>query len=140
MNTLKFLLPALLMLNLASLSAQPSTSLQIKSSGLRIDFEVYENKHLRLLNILPESFPSQAKPEKMNNEAGFDVFMYGTGENRTIHHGNPGLRLEYLGMEERILPSGKVVVLRQKDPVKNLLVESFYELTTRVPWSDAIRG
>jgi alpha-galactosidase len=133
MRNIKYLLLVPLLIFPAMAKGQLSDSIEIKSGGLKIEFGVYESKHLRLLNILPESFPSQSMPEQMHREAGYDVFLHCTGENRSIHHGDPGLRLEFINMEEKELPGGRLVILRQKDPVKNLIVESYYELNDQSP-------
>ncbi|MDP2336369.1 MAG: alpha-galactosidase [Bacteroidota bacterium] len=105
----------------------------MKASGLKINFGVYDQKYLRLLSILPEIVKSGERPVKLHNETGSDVFMYCSGENRTVHHGNPGIRLEYIGKEEKNLSGGQQVIITQRDPVKNLRVESYYELNNSSP-------
>ena len=114
-------------------SQDKSTFFDLKASGLEINFGVYNQKYLRLLSILPETVNSGEIPVKMHDETGFDVFMYCSGENRTGHHGSPGIRLEYAGKEEKNLPGGQQVIITQRDPVKNLRVESYYEFNNASP-------
>ena len=93
----------ILIANANGQSPDKSTFFDLKASGLKINLGVYDQKYLRLLSILPETVKSDEKPVNLHYETGYDVFMYGTGENRTVHHGNPGIRLEYVGKEEKNL-------------------------------------
>lgn len=109
------------------------TSFDLKASGLKIDFGVYDQKYLRLLSILPEAYNSGENPLPLNNQTGYEVFMHCTGENSSRHNGNPGMRLEFVGKEIKNLPGGKQVILVQRDPVKSLRIESFYEFNNASP-------
>ncbi|MCK9617746.1 MAG: alpha-galactosidase [Lentimicrobiaceae bacterium] len=111
-----------------------NTSLLLKESGLKINFEVYNEKYLRLRNMLPETYVFGEKSFPITNQTGYEVSMYCSGEeNRTIHFGDPGMRLIFIGKEEKKLQNGKQIILIQRDPVKNLRVESFYEFNNASP-------
>lgn len=110
-----------------------SNSFELKKAGLKIDFDIYNQSHLRLLNVLPVEYNSSKLAVPLNNQTGNEVFLYCTGENRSTHQGNPGMRLEYVGKKEKIIPGGEQVVLIQRDSIKKLRVESFYEFNNAAP-------
>lgn len=117
-------------------NAQPTEkAFQLKGKDMVVSFEFFQGKYLRLRSLLPESYVGAAKLPEMNAEADNEVALHCTGEDRNSHHGakltggNPGMRLEFVEKRETKTNRGKLVVIEQKDPVKKLKVESFYEFS-----------
>jgi alpha-galactosidase len=115
---------------------QPFT---IESGRLKLNFVFLQHMNLRLQSILPENYEEKNSFSELNSEAENEVFIQVTGENRGVHHGakltggNPGMRLEFIEKTETNTVNGKLVILVQKDPVKNLKVESYYEFYNGIP-------
>ncbi|NEW85291.1 MAG: alpha-galactosidase, partial [Mariniphaga sp.] len=116
-----------------------ATNFSISNQGLKIDFTLQNDKFLRLLSMLPEKYAPEKKLPNPGFDSGNEVMMQCSGENQASHHGakftggNPGMRLVFVGKEESNMPQGKKIILVQKDTVKNLKVESVYELNSVSP-------
>jgi alpha-galactosidase len=115
---------------------QPFT---IKSGGLKIAFDFFQGKYLRLRILLPEDYVVTKQNNDLSSDSENEVLMHVSGENREVHHGakmtggNPGMNLEFVEKTETKTVNGKMVILIQKDPVKNLKVESYYEFYNGIP-------
>ncbi|MDO9154583.1 MAG: alpha-galactosidase [Paludibacter sp.] len=101
-------------------------SFQIKAGELKIDFGIYNQKFLRQLTFLPQSEPSKEIPPIMPVDGGYDVSLYISGEDKSIHFGNPTSQLQYIGIEEKKLAHGKEFTIIQRDTVHNLHIVSYY--------------
>jgi alpha-galactosidase len=108
----------------------------IEGIGLKIDFELYQQKYLRSKLIYPSDFKHNFNVRTIAAEANLEVALHCTGNNPEAHigakltGGHPGIRLEYVGMEELITPLGKTTVIEQFDPERQLRVHSVYEFFT----------
>lgn len=120
-------------------SATTTDSLDIHEGQLKLEFELLHNKYLRLQTILPETYKMEVKLPTMNEESDNEVFLHVAGENRASHHGakltggNPGMRLSYVEKRETPTLNGKIIVFIQKDTVRHLKVESYYEFYNQIP-------
>ena len=105
----------------------------IEGSGLNIDFDLLNGKHLRSLLIYPNDFESEAKLQTRTEESNLEVALHSTGNNRNAHFGAkmagglPGMRLIYNGIQESNTPDGKRIVITQNDRDLKLIVESVYD-------------
>ena len=130
MKLKKYLILALLFFQAAKSLSQTFT---IEGSGLNIDFDLLNGKHLRSLLIYPNDFESEAKLQSRTEESNLEVALHSTGNNRNAHFGAkmagglPGMRLVYNGIQEFDTPDGKRIVITQNDPDLKLLVESVYD-------------
>lgn len=111
----------------------------IKGKEIALDFEFYAGKSLRLRTILPVSYNQPVKLDKLDNENDAEIFLHITGENHNTHHGaklagaSASCRLEFIEKTEYDTPEGKTITFVQRDPVKNLKVESIYEFNNFSP-------
>ena len=134
----RILISILLVIGTSFLSnAQKSFSIEGKGIVLKYDF--YKGKNLRLRTILPASYSQSVELDSLKADIDAEVFLHITGENRNAHHGakltgaSASGRLEFIEKQESITPEGKIIVLVQHDPVKNLKVESYYEFNNFSP-------
>jgi alpha-galactosidase len=109
------------------------------NKDLKISFYLYNNEYLRNSSFLPSDYKEINPLPKWSSESGNVVFLQCTGENQASHHGtkltggNPGMRLLFVEKKESVTTYGKQVILVQKDTVKKLRVESYYELDDASP-------
>lgn len=142
-NYLKFRIPVLIAaficLPLCKAQNDSRKPFVLEAGGLNLSFEFYQDKYLRLRSFLPQENKQYFLLRNTDREAENEVFMHISGENRGVHHGakmtggNPGMRLEFVEKTEANTVNGKLVILVQKDPVRNLRVESYYEFYNAVP-------
>ncbi|MHB8581601.1 MAG: hypothetical protein ACYDA4_17295, partial [Ignavibacteriaceae bacterium] len=59
----------------------------IRSKGLNISFDFYNNQYLRCQAILPDGFNQTTVVPNLSDEDGNVVFLQCTGENQASHHG-----------------------------------------------------
>ena len=103
---------------------------------LNVKFEVDANQTLKERLLLPGNFNGDTLLPKSIRESDLSVAFHVTGENRASHHGAklcggmPGMRLQFIKIEESLMPWGKRYVIFQKDKELNLTVESYYEFYT----------
>ncbi|MHB8581222.1 MAG: glycoside hydrolase family 36 protein [Ignavibacteriaceae bacterium] len=111
----------------------------IGTKDLNISFDFYNNQYLRCQTILPDGFNQTTVVPNLSDEDGNVVFLQCTGENQASHHGtkltggNPGMRLLFVEKKETITTYGKQVIIIQRDTVKKLRVESYYEFDNASP-------
>ena len=109
------------------------------NKDLKISFYLYNNEYLRNSSFLPADYKVNNPLPDWSSESGNVVFLQCTGENQASHHGtkltggNPGMRLLFVEKKESVTSYGKQVILVQKDTVKKLRVESYYELDDASP-------
>ena len=117
---------------MANAQNKDTSSFNLNATGLQINFAIENNKHLRLQNFLPANYkpPQQSK---VSYDANYEVFLHSSGEMRGTHNGQPGMRLVYVGRKENKTSKGRQVIITQKDPISNLLVESYYEFNDAAP-------
>ncbi|RPI02553.1 MAG: alpha-galactosidase [Calditrichaeota bacterium] len=116
-----------------------SRVLTLQYKALKLDFGFFDHNRLRLLTMLPGDYARTIEPAPVEESAGNEVFIHLTGENRNAHHGSKltgglaGSRLLFVDKIENPIPTGLQVILVQRDPVRNLRVESFYEFHRASP-------
>lgn len=137
---MKYLLSLLCFLFAINLNAQtPNKAFQLKGNDLVAGFDFYNGKFLRLRSLLPESYTGEVNLSEMNAEADNEVALQCTGENRITHFGtklvggNPGMRLVFVDKTESKTSQGKLTIITQRDTLKKLKVESFYEFADNAP-------
>lgn len=138
-ENLKHLIVSIFLFSFAITTANSQKSFSIQNAGLVFKYELYNNKNLRLISMLPKGFKPINTIDTLNAEINAETFLHLSGENRDAHHGakmngaSASTRLIFVEKKERELEEGREVVLVQHDPVKNLKVESYYEFNARSP-------
>jgi len=128
----------ILLVTLAS-SCFAQNQVDICESGINFKFNLYKNKYLRLLSMLPDEMSSLTSNVKADTYSGNEVFIHLSGENRDVHHGDKltggalGARLVFIKKTEEILPLGKRIIIVQKDTLTGLIVNSYYEFFAHSP-------
>lgn len=112
-----------------SLQAQVKT---IDGYGLKIDYELQDERHFRPLLIYPEGFDYHKKLGS-GRLANQDVALHTTGNNQAALHGmlytggQPGVSLVLRDIKEEPTDKGKRLTVIQHDNNLQLKVESVYE-------------
>lgn len=110
-----------------------------KGYNISVNFDFTKTGSIRLMTILPD--PCN-KPFKLANPAADsdeEVFLHITGEDRNEHHGakltgaSASGRLVFVKKSESLINGGRLLVIEQHDPVKNLKVESVYQFNDFSP-------
>jgi alpha-galactosidase len=136
---LLFVFPITAEISFGQQNKQISAPFSIEPKGLKISFDFYKKKYLRVLSFLPAENQKNIGVSDWCEEAGNEVFLHCSGENQASHHGskmtggNPGMRLLFVEKKELNTSYGKQVILVQHDTVKNLSVESYYEYCDASP-------
>lgn len=112
--------------------SQELKKFNIGDQELKVHFEL-NNNILKQRLIIPENFKGDIVLPSVANESDQEVSLHCTGEDRASFHGaklcggNPGLRLQYVKLEEKSTSWGKQVIVFQKDDILKLAVESYYD-------------
>jgi len=144
MKTLKAHVSGLFILSVLIMSAnclaQPGhTAFKLKGNNMVAGFEFFEGKYLRFRSLIPESYTGEVNLPEMNAVADHEVALNCTGENRMVHFGSKlaggsaGSRLLFIEKTETKTNRGNLVVITQRDTIKKLKVESFYEFADASP-------
>ncbi|WP_157491799.1 alpha-galactosidase [Maribacter thermophilus] len=108
-------------------------SFDMEVEGLKIKFEVDSDNRLKERLLLPSEYNGDIVLPATDKETDLSVSFHVTGENRDSHHGAkltgglPGLRLDYVSVEEVSRPWGKLYTVYQKDQKLGLEVFTYYE-------------
>ena len=145
MNKLRQIIRLTFALGCLGLGADPSArsaenkAFQMEAKGMRLEFDFFKGKFLRLKNMLPVEVSQKGFYPPSDLEYGNLVLFQVTGESQQEHHGpkfvggEPGMRLEYLEKQEMQIPHGREVVIVQRDPKWELRVESIFEINDFSP-------
>ena len=105
-----------------------------EAAGLLFGFEFAGNR-LRFRNVLPQGVAAIDGVPAPAEMSGLETSLHCTGEDVPDHHGAkfsgayPGCRMVFAGKHEETTPRGKQLVLRHRDEVTGLEIESVYVST-----------
>ena len=105
-----------------------------EAAGLLFGFEFAGNR-LRFRNVLPQGVAAIDGVPAPAEMSGLETSLHCTGEDVPDHHGAkfsgayPGCRIVFAGKHEETTPRGKQLVLRHRDEVTGLEIESVYVST-----------
>lgn len=105
---------------------------EVSGPGIKVNFDFYAKDHLRLLTILPDGYTPEQKVTPTSG-TGYETSLHVTGFNKGKHFGEPGTKLKFVSKTEQETPTGKLLIITQKDSITNLLVESYYEFNKVSP-------
>jgi alpha-galactosidase len=116
-----------------------SKEYHLNYNGINLFFTISADSNMRFRSMLPNGFTGTNSLYNVTPDSENETSLHISGENRDAKHGlkftggNPGMRLKFVGKEEKINQSGRIIILKQEDSINQLYIESFYEFKTGVP-------
>ena len=104
--------------------------ININENGVKIDFQLFNGKHLRELIFYPENFTYDKDLTSNSETINLEVSVHTTGDSYSgikLIDCQPASRLEFIDREETKTINGKKLIFTQFDPMLKLKVQSVYE-------------